>query len=94
MDDEQAIKLEMRLWALEVLVCNILAVIASSDSDPNELMKKTREQMISGAQQHTFPEVDPAMSDLLSAELEAAITRLMDMANSQIGMLQGRRATR
>jgi hypothetical protein len=94
MDGEQAIKAEMRLWALECLVCNILAMIAASQSDPNELMQKTRDQMISGARQHAFPEVDPAMSDLLSAELETAITRLMDMVGSQIDVLLRHRAAR
>jgi hypothetical protein len=92
--DEQTIKAEMRLWALEVLVCNIFAIIAASDTNPNELMTKTRDQMIAGARQRTFSEVDPAMSDLLSAELEAAVTRLMEMANSQIAMLQRHRGER
>jgi hypothetical protein len=35
-----------------------------------------------------FPEVeDPAMSDLLSAELEAAVDRLMEMATDQINLV-------
>jgi hypothetical protein len=78
----------MRLWALECLVCNILATIAASDANPTELIQRTRDQMVSGARQRAFSEVDPAMSDLFSAELEAAVTRLMDMASSQISGLR------
>src|SRR6266480_6881715 len=91
MDEEQAIKAEMRLWALENLVCNILTIIATTDPDPDGLMTATRDQMIAGARQRAFSQVDPAMSDLFSAELEAAVARLMDMASSQISGLRRHR---
>jgi hypothetical protein len=84
MDNEEAIRAEMRLWALEVLVCNLFAVMCASDPAPLELFERTRHQMISGARQWTFGEFDPAQSDLFSAELEAAVTRLMDMVGEQI----------
>jgi hypothetical protein len=84
MDNEEAIRAEMRLWALEVLVCNLFAVMCASDPAPLELFERTRDQMISGARQRTFGDFDPAQSDLFSAELEAAVTRLMDMVGEQI----------
>ena len=71
-EDERAIKTEMRLWALEVLVCDVVAVILASDSAPQELLERTRRQMIEGARRRTFDGLDAAQSDLFSAELEAA----------------------
>jgi hypothetical protein len=84
MDNEEAIRAEMRLWALEVLVCDLFAVMCASDPAPLELFERTRDQMISGARQRTFGDFDAAQSDLFSAELEAAVTRLMDMVGEQI----------
>jgi hypothetical protein len=84
MDEEQAIKAEMRLWALEALVTNLLAMICTLDRDPAALLNQIRGRMIEGAKSRTFPGYDAAMSDLLSAELEAAVTRLMDMGTAQI----------
>jgi hypothetical protein len=83
MADEQAtIKLETRLWALELLTCNLLATIAAlNDANPDELIARTRDQTISGARRLAFAGVDPAMSDHLSGELESALARLIDMAS-------------
>jgi hypothetical protein len=83
-EDERAIRAEMRLWALEVLVCNVVAVLLASDSAPQELLERTRRQMIEGARRRTFDGLDAAQSDLFSAELEAAVTRLMDMVAEQM----------
>jgi hypothetical protein len=87
-EDERAIKAEMRLWALEVLVSNMFATICISTSDPQNLLARTRQQMIEGARQWTFPGFDAVQSDLLSAELEAAVTRLMDMVGEQIRLVR------
>ena len=91
MDDEQAIRAEMRLWALEVLVTNLLAMVCTLDRDPAALLNQIRERMIEGAKSRTFPGYDAAMSDLLSAELESAVARLMDMGTAQITRPQGPR---
>jgi hypothetical protein len=42
MDNEEAIRAEMRLWALEVLVCNLFAVMFASDPAPMELFERTQ----------------------------------------------------
>ena len=83
-NDEGAIKAEMRLWALEVLVCDLFAIICASDPAPLELFERTRKQMIGGSTRRTFGDVSAAESDLFSAELEAAVTRLMDMVSEQM----------
>ncbi|MGP0088473.1 MAG: hypothetical protein ACLPKB_00680 [Xanthobacteraceae bacterium] len=85
---EDEIKAEMRLWALEVLVCNLVAIWSLTDRNPADLLRQTREQMIEGARKRTFPEAaDPALSDLYSAELESAVARLMDMGSEQMRLV-------
>jgi hypothetical protein len=89
--NEDQIKTEMRFWALEIIVCNLLAIQCLQHPTPLELLKMLREQSLMGARLRTFPGFDPAMSDLLSAELEAAIGHLMGMAHEQIGVALGHR---
>jgi hypothetical protein len=81
--DESEIRSEMRLWALEVLSVNLLAMLCALDPKPDDLFEKIRAQIIDGARHRTFP-TDASTSDLLSAELEDAVTRMMGMANSQM----------
>jgi hypothetical protein len=66
-------------------------MMCALDRDPVALLNRIRDQMIEGAKNRTFPGYDAAMSDLLSAELESAVTRLMDMGSEQITRLQGHR---
>jgi hypothetical protein len=84
--DEQSINAEMRLFALEGLVSSLLAVycLQLAPSDPLSVLERVRQQLERAAQKRTFPQVDPAMSDLLSSELEAAASRLLTMARNQI----------
>jgi hypothetical protein len=85
--EEQQIKTEMRLWALEVLVCNLFALNLSQTDNPLELLGMIQAQMIAGARQKAFPGFDAAHSDHLSAELEGAVDRLLGMANEQISLV-------
>jgi hypothetical protein len=83
--DEDALKLEMRLYAVELFVVNILALHCLNTKPPLETFEKTKEQMLTGARQQTFPRVgDPATSDLLSAELEDALRVILTMVKTQI----------
>jgi hypothetical protein len=74
---EAEIKAEMRLWALECIVCQHWAtwLISLPKGVPDEIHK----QLIDGAKKNVFPGVDPALSDHYAAELEAAIQRLVKM---------------
>jgi hypothetical protein len=78
---EDEIKLEARLFAIEAAVCQLLvALLFQSDDDPLAALEIQRKQWLAGAKQKTFPELgDPALSDLMSAELEAAVDRLAGM---------------
>jgi hypothetical protein len=86
--NEAEIKREMRLWSIEVLVANLLAMLCELDPTPVDLFVKIRDQMIEGARKQAFPDLDPAESDVLSGELEAAVSRLVEMAGTKI--LHGR----
>jgi hypothetical protein len=90
------IKNWMRIYAVEILTVNQLAVscLANAPSDPQGLLARIRQQMIDGARGHAFPGLDAAMSDLASAELEDAVDRLMEMVSGQIAVVLEARKTR
>jgi hypothetical protein len=85
---EQSVKDEMRLYVMEYFVASLWAMSALQTPSPEVFWKRTKEQIIAGAQRTTFPKLaDPAMSDLLSAELESAATHLASMVDAQIDLV-------
>lgn len=83
MNEDEA-KLNMRLYALELLVVNAFAMLCTLDPLPDDFLAGIQKQMIAAAKKQGFPGFDPAESDFLSAELEVALARLLGMAGSQI----------
>ena len=81
---EKDITSEMRLWALEVLVSNLFAMACVMDNAALDAFENISTQMIKGAKSQIFPGVDTEESQLLSAELEFAVARLMEMGKTQI----------
>jgi hypothetical protein len=83
---------EVRLYAIEGLLTNLLATQLLMTGVPQQLLATLRQQMIEGARLRAFPELgDAAMSDAAAAELEAAVDRLMEMGSAQINQaLQAR----
>lgn len=83
---EDEIKNWMRIYAVEILAVNQLAYLCLTvaPAAPQKLAAEIRQQLIETARKHGFPDFDPAMSDLLSAELEVALDRLMEMVDGQI----------
>jgi hypothetical protein len=79
---EEIIKAEMRLYALECLVCQLYAFLGRTL--PPGMIEETQKQWIDGAKKKGFGG-DPAFSDLLSAELEDALKRLVEMQNFYLG---------
>jgi hypothetical protein len=83
--DKKEIEIETRLYALEIFAANQLSISClTSGLDPAKMLATIKKQLIEGAQKQTFSDYDPAMSDLLSAELESAVSLLIEMANGQI----------
>jgi hypothetical protein len=77
---ERTIETECRLYALEWYVCLLHAATYRQMGEAGPAMlEQTRKQVLEGLRQKTFPSLDAAMSDLLSAELESAVERLLSM---------------
>jgi hypothetical protein len=77
MEREAAIKLEARLSALEFFATKIGATLmVASGLSVEGAEAAMRDQL---AREQTFPTLDPAMSDLASAELNEALERLLKM---------------
>jgi hypothetical protein len=83
--DQKDINIEARLYALELFAANQLAISAmTSGLDPQKLIETVRNQMSEGAKKLTFPDLDPAMSDVIASEIEQAVLLLVEMASAQI----------
>jgi hypothetical protein len=84
--NEESVKIEMRLYALEGIVSSLLTAycLQAAPLEPLKAFEKAADQMKEAAKKPTFPKADPAMSDLLSAESEAALTRLLAIVHEQI----------
>lgn len=77
--NEEAIKTEVRTWALESLVTLLWAAQHAIDPDPQGSLNGLRDRMLAKAANQTFPGLGPTMSDHVSAEFESAISRLVEM---------------
>jgi hypothetical protein len=78
------LKNELRIWALECFVCEIFSLWCVQQPSPGATFVGLRDRMIFAARNRTFQGVDPAMSDHLSAELEAAVERLTETQKEQL----------
>lgn len=83
MQSEQEIKTEVRLYAIEIFVANLLSISCLSTSAPKAVIDQMRLQLRQGANKPLIG-LDAAMSDMISAELESAVDRLAGMASEQI----------
>jgi hypothetical protein len=89
MNTEDTIKNEVRLFALESIVCQNLATVYLSM--PREIFAAVQKQALDGAKKQPFPGLDPAYSDLISAEFEAALERLYSMIQHHLDTADKRR---
>jgi hypothetical protein len=81
--NEDVIKAEMRLFALETITCQLWAMTLLQE--PPDIATKIHSVWLGRAKNHAFPGVDdPAVSDLYSAEFEAAMRRLVEMQKSHL----------
>lgn len=87
--NEEAIKAEMRLFALESIVCQHVATMYQAM--PREIFDAVQKQAIEGAKRQTFAGADAAYSDLFSAELQTALERLYAMIGHHLDTAQRRR---
>jgi hypothetical protein len=83
--DEDRLKMDVRLYCAEWLSASTLAVLLKASEQPQQLFETIKSQTLSAAKVKAFPGLDPAMSDLLSAELESGLERLLGMTASFLG---------
>jgi hypothetical protein len=81
---QEAIQAEARIWTLEAFACELFSLWCSQQKTPGKIFVNLRRRMKTAARERTFGEVHPAMSDHLSAELESAVDRLMEIGRRQL----------
>lgn len=69
---------DARLWAVEALTVNLLVIVAGFLADRDAVLSATLDQLMTAAR------VQAAGSESLLQELQAAVHRLMAMADQQI----------
>ena len=89
MSIEDTIKAEVRLFALESIVCQTVATLYQVM--PREIFDAVKKQAIEGARTQAFPGLDAAYSDLISSEFEVALARLYSMIQHHLDTAEKRR---
>jgi hypothetical protein len=74
--DEAAIKLEMRLAAIEHLLTDVYVQLLVLTRQSTEVLEQAIDRYAEEAGRQKFPGLDPAQSDLASAEFEDAVRNL------------------
>lgn len=77
--NEEAIKLEMRLSAMEYFLCKTYLTVLLTQGVRPDSFDRFAEEFLAGARKQMFSVGDPALSDLASAEWEAAVERLLNL---------------
>ena len=91
---EDDLRLEMRFYAVEILFANLFAISCLRAAYPRKFIADVGQQIVEAVRTHGFSSLDPAMSDLFSAELENAISRLMEMISEQLNVVLQARETK
>jgi hypothetical protein len=91
--DEQGLKLGMRLAAIEYLLSKVyISMYLQSGARPDRFDQHC-ETFLEEAGKQVFPVNDPALSDLVSAEWQAAIEHLVKIQKDILGQLTGKPAS-
>ena len=72
--DERAVKLEARLAAIEFMICELFSAVYRQI--PATAVHQRHDQLLEALRTRGVSDLDPALSDLLSAEAEIALRDL------------------
>jgi hypothetical protein len=87
MSIEDNIKTEVRLFALESIVCQLAAGVYRTM--PRAVFDAVKQQALQSTQtQALFPGLDPAYSDVISAEFADAVERLYSMIQHHLDTVE------
>jgi hypothetical protein len=76
MSQQKEIEAEMRLSAIEYLICKLNLAMLTATLPVGQISQKL-DEFAQDADKQKFPGLDAAMSDLASAEWQTAIARLV-----------------
>lgn len=88
--DVNALKLEMRLTAIEFMVCRITAVSLVASGKTVKDLQKWRAELKQTLQAQTFAGLDAVVSDAFAAEQEEAVDALLALLKSHMSSLTGK----
>jgi hypothetical protein len=86
---EHAIRLEMRLGAIEFLLARLFVSLVNASGQSDRQVEEMLKQLVADARGQTFPGLDPAMSDLASAEWGEAVERLVAYHKAMLARSRG-----
>jgi hypothetical protein len=75
--DEEQIKLEARLIAIEHLIINLYRITYDLAGASDETVEAVHKRALAELEQETFQGTDPALSDLWAAEIRDAVSKLL-----------------
>jgi hypothetical protein len=81
------IRLEMRFYAVEILFANLFAISCLREAYPRRFIADVRQQLVEAVRTRGFPSLGPPTSELFLAELENAVSRLMEMVSEQLNVV-------
>ena len=82
--NEENIKLEMRLAAMEYFIAKICVGVAKANGVTEQAFVVAADKMIAEAGNQIIPGLDPAKSDYASAEWQEAVERLLKMQKEMV----------
>jgi hypothetical protein len=82
---EDELKNEARLMAMEYMIANMYVLIHRANRSTPQQIDASHQQARQMLGQLTIPGIDPAQSDLASAEIEAAVERLLGLIEEMSG---------
>lgn len=89
MNQDETIKLEMRLSAIEYLLCRLNVTLLRATGLPTEKIDAALTDFVADASRQKFPGLDPALSDHASAEWTDAVARLVQHQKAILAQLAG-----
>lgn len=85
--NEDDLKLEARLTAIEYLLSDLWAKWYAANGATNERVAKAHKDCLERLHLEGFPGMDPALGDAFSAELEDAVAAILSMQREMVAGL-------
>jgi transposase len=86
MMNEDQLKLEARLIAIEYMLANVYALLHRLFGTPPEAILKNHEKAREMLRVETIPGLDPVMADMMMAEVQAAVEDMLSSIEEMTGV--------